>query len=170
MRHGHRRRPSLSRHRRLLPQVDPHGVHSSAKHSPNPFNPQTTIHYDIPAGGADVNISIYDVAGRLVREFINEHRAAGTWSVQWNGDDANGQRVASGVYFYRMRAEALSTRKRWFCSVGTWSPNQVARRSPKCRAEAASDREVTDGAAVSTETAISNWGRARELVPRRRRR
>ena len=79
---------------------------------PNPFNPQTTIHYDIPAGGADVNISIYDVAGRLVREFINEHRAAGTWSVQWNGDDANGQRVASGVYFYRMRAGSFVDTKK----------------------------------------------------------
>jgi FlgD Ig-like domain len=79
---------------------------------PNPFNPVTTIRYDIPAGGADVNIAIYDVAGRMVRELVNEHRGAGTWSVQWNGDDATGQRVASGVYFYRMRAgEFVETRK-----------------------------------------------------------
>ena len=79
---------------------------------PNPFNPQTTIHYDIPAGGADVNISIYDVAGRLVRELVNEHRAAGTWSVQWNGEDDRGQRVASGVYFYRMRAGSFVDTKK----------------------------------------------------------
>ncbi len=71
---------------------------------PNPFNPQTTIHYEIPDAGAHVNISIYDVAGRLVRELVDEHRATGRWSVQWNGDDDRGQRVASGVYFYRMRA------------------------------------------------------------------
>ena len=79
---------------------------------PNPFNPQTTIAYDIPSGGADVNITVYDVAGRMVRELVNEHRAAGTWSVQWNGDDDHGQRVASGVYFYRMHAGSfVETRK-----------------------------------------------------------
>ncbi len=79
---------------------------------PNPFNPITTIAYDIPEGGADVNITIYDVAGRMVRELVDEHRSAGTWSVQWNGDDDRGQRVASGVYFYRMRAgEFNETRK-----------------------------------------------------------
>jgi flagellar hook assembly protein FlgD len=83
-----------------------------AANVPNPFNPTTTIRYDIPAGGADVNITIYDVAGRMVRELVDRHRAPGTWSVQWNGDDARGQRVASGVYFYRMRAGSFSdTRK-----------------------------------------------------------
>ena len=71
---------------------------------PNPFNPITTITYDIPQGGADVSIVIYDVAGRLVRDLVHEHRPAGTWSVQWNGEGDRGQRVASGVYFYRMRA------------------------------------------------------------------
>lgn len=79
---------------------------------PNPFNPITTISYDVPTTGADVNISIYDVAGRLVRELVNGHRAAGRWSVQWNGDDDRGQRVASGVYFYRMRAgQFVDTKK-----------------------------------------------------------
>ncbi len=71
---------------------------------PNPFNPITTIHYDVPAPGADVNISVYDVTGRLVRELVKEHRGAGEWSVQWNGDNDRGQGVASGVYLYRMRA------------------------------------------------------------------
>jgi hypothetical protein len=79
---------------------------------PNPFNPLTTIRYDVPGGGADVNISIYDVSGQLIRSLVNEHRGAGTWSVQWNGDDDRGQSVASGVYFYRMRAgEFVETKK-----------------------------------------------------------
>jgi flagellar hook assembly protein FlgD len=70
------------------------------------------ISYDIPAGGADVNISVYDVAGRRVRELVHEHRPAGVFSVQWNGDDDRGQHVASGVYFYRMRAgEFVDTKK-----------------------------------------------------------
>jgi hypothetical protein len=79
---------------------------------PNPFNPITTIGYGIPAGGADVNISIYDVAGRRVRTLVDEHRPAGLFSVQWNGENDRGQSVASGVYFYRMRAgEFVETRK-----------------------------------------------------------
>ncbi len=79
---------------------------------PNPFNPVTTISYDIPAGGANVNISIYDVSGRLVRELVHEHRQAGVSSVQWNGEDDRGQRVSSGVYFYRMRAgDFVETKK-----------------------------------------------------------
>jgi hypothetical protein len=87
---------------------------SFALHSnvPNPFNPITTISYDVPAPGADVSISIYDVSGKLIRSLVKEHRGAGTWSVQWNGDNDRGQGVASGVYFYRMRAgEFVETRK-----------------------------------------------------------
>lgn len=84
-------------------------LHANA---PNPFNPVTTIGYDVPAGGAEVNITVYDVAGRRVRELVNERRAAGMWSVTWSGDDDRGQRVATGVYFYRMRAGGFTeTRK-----------------------------------------------------------
>ena len=79
---------------------------------PNPFNPVTTIRYDVPASGADVSISIYDVTGRLIRSLVKEHRAAGEWSVQWHGENDRGQGVASGVYFYRMRAgEFVETKK-----------------------------------------------------------
>jgi hypothetical protein len=91
------------------PLPDSFALHANV---PNPFNPQTAIAYDIPAGGADVNITIYDVAGRRVRELVSQHRPAGVFSVQWNGDDDHGQRVASGVYFYRMRAgEFIDTKK-----------------------------------------------------------
>jgi len=79
---------------------------------PNPFNPITTIRYDVPAPGADVSISVYDVEGRLVRELVKEHRNAGVWSAQWNGDNDRGQGVASGVYFYRMRAGAFIDTKK----------------------------------------------------------
>jgi hypothetical protein len=84
-------------------------LHANA---PNPFNPITTIQYDVAADGADVNITIYDVSGRLVRALVDEHRAAGTWSVQWNGDDDRGGRVASGVYFYQMRAGSFVETKK----------------------------------------------------------
>jgi hypothetical protein len=79
---------------------------------PNPFNPVTTIGYDVPRGGADVTISIFDVKGALVKTLVDERRAAGRYTAQWNGDDRRGARAASGVYFYRMQAGSfVETRK-----------------------------------------------------------
>lgn len=86
----------------------------SALHAnvPNPFNPTTTINYDVRSGGADVSIAIFDVSGRLVRTLVHEHRAAGRYSAQWDGLDDAGRPVASGVYFYRMQAANFTeTRK-----------------------------------------------------------
>ena len=95
--------------------MDPDGVPLSTAASLQEY---PTIVSD-GAGGAIVTwrdlrsvISIYDVAGRMARELVNEHRNAGTWSVQWNGDNSNGQRVASGVYFYRMRAGSFVETKK----------------------------------------------------------
>ncbi|MFN0151929.1 MAG: FlgD immunoglobulin-like domain containing protein [bacterium] len=73
---------------------------------PNPVSHETTIEYQIPSGGADVTLAVYDAAGRLVRTLLDGHREAGIWSSQWNGDDERGQRVAPGVYFYRMRTDS----------------------------------------------------------------
>ena len=79
---------------------------------PNPFNPVTTIAYDVPAGGADVTITVFDVRGALVRTLVSAHRSAGQYTVQWNGDDSRGERAVSGVYFYRMTAGSfVETRK-----------------------------------------------------------
>jgi hypothetical protein len=79
---------------------------------PNPFNPTTTIRFDLAREGR-VTLWIYDVAGRQVRELLDEVRAPGYGqSVTWNGRDANGCRVASGVYFYRLEApDRSATRK-----------------------------------------------------------
>jgi len=79
---------------------------------PNPFNPATTVRYDVPATGGHVTITIYDVNGRLVRTLVNEVQAPGEKSVTWNGRDDNGTSAASGVYFYKMRAPGyVMTRK-----------------------------------------------------------
>jgi flagellar hook assembly protein FlgD len=79
---------------------------------PNPFNPSTLIRYEVVPGGADVNITVFDAAGRRVRTLVSEHRAAGSWSVSWNGTDDRGARVSSGVYFYRMHAGAFVDTKK----------------------------------------------------------
>jgi hypothetical protein len=70
---------------------------------PNPFNPTTTIRFALPTS-ASVRINIYNVAGQLVRTGVNEPYAAGFHQYVWNGTDNNGNRVASGVYFYEMKA------------------------------------------------------------------
>jgi len=79
---------------------------------PNPFNPTTTIQYDVSAGGGAVTLQIFDVSGRLVRTLVDGRQTPGSKSVVWNGTNDRGQGVASGIYFYRMTApQFLSTRK-----------------------------------------------------------
>jgi len=79
---------------------------------PNPFNPQTTIAYEVAAAGGWVSIAIFDVQGRLVRVLVDEPRLPGYQSVTWSGKDDTGCSVAAGVYFCRMRVSTYEqTRK-----------------------------------------------------------
>jgi Ca-activated chloride channel family protein len=73
-----------------------------AQNYPNPFNPSTEIAYYLPEGRANyhVKLRIYDALGRLVYELVNSEQAPGHYSVIWNGRDLNGEKVASGIYFY----------------------------------------------------------------------
>ena len=78
---------------------------------PNPFNPMTTIRYDLPEP-SDVILRIYSIRGILVRLLHNGYRPAGYHAVVWDGRDEYGQRVPSGVYFSMLTAGARShTRK-----------------------------------------------------------
>lgn len=70
---------------------------------PNPFNPQTTISYELAAAGV-VELAVYDLKGALVRRLVSEPRPAGRHRAVWNGEDESGQRVASGVYLARFKA------------------------------------------------------------------
>lgn len=70
---------------------------------PNPFNPRTTISYEIPAAGP-VQLEIHDLRGRLVRTLIAGWQPAGAGSVIWDGRDARGRDCASGVYLHTLQA------------------------------------------------------------------
>ena len=70
---------------------------------PNPFNPSTVIGYDLPSR-SDVRIDIYNVLGQSVRTLVSEAQSAGKHTAEWDGRDANGHSVASGVYLYRLQA------------------------------------------------------------------
>ena len=78
---------------------------------PNPFNPMTTVSFYVPEGG-HVDLAVYDISGRMVAQLVNTSVAAGEHSVQWTGTDTRRSRVASGVYFFRMRAGSVVDVKR----------------------------------------------------------
>jgi hypothetical protein len=83
---------------------------------PNPFNPDTWIPYQL-AKSSDVTIRIYNVSGQLVRMLVLGHKDAGLYysrerAAHWDGKNAAGEKVASGVYFYHLRAgDFQATRK-----------------------------------------------------------
>jgi hypothetical protein len=82
-----------------------------AQNFPNPFNPTTSIFFDVKAKG-HVSIKIYNVAGQLVRTLVDEVMDAGSYSEEWKGTNNIGADVASGVYFYKMESKGFSaTRK-----------------------------------------------------------
>ncbi len=70
---------------------------------PNPFNPQTTIVYDLAVAGP-VSLEVFDLRGSRVRTLVAETRPAGRQSAVWNGRDDRGQAAASGVYMARLTA------------------------------------------------------------------
>ena len=79
---------------------------------PNPFNPETWIPYHL-AASTDVRVNIYDAQGTLVRELTLGHQMAGYYTSRsraayWDGRNALGERVASGIYFYQLQTDAVS--------------------------------------------------------------
>ncbi len=78
---------------------------------PNPFNPTTSIRFGLPER-SHINISIYDLAGRLVKTLIDDERDAGYLDVNWQGHDSQGRSVASGLYFVRMQASGFAATKK----------------------------------------------------------
>ena len=78
---------------------------------PNPFNPSTAIGYQLPEAG-QVRLAIYNLLGQEVRELVNERRDAGSFSATWDGTDALGRRVASGIYLYRIQAGSFTATRR----------------------------------------------------------
>ena len=70
---------------------------------PNPFNPITTINYDLPQDGS-VRLIIYDVMGREVTRLVNGFTPAGYHSVRWDARNKMGENVSAGVYFYHLQS------------------------------------------------------------------
>lgn len=78
---------------------------------PNPFNQVTTIEYNVPSS-AQVTIEIFNMLGQKVRTLVNENKSAGTYRIEWNGNDETGQSASTGVYLYRFSAgDIVQTKK-----------------------------------------------------------
>ena len=78
---------------------------------PNPFNPITSIRYDL-SEDAFVNITVYDMGGRIIKTLVNNFQTAGYKSIKWNATDNQGQLVPAGVYLYKIEfGSLLFTRK-----------------------------------------------------------
>ena len=78
---------------------------------PNPFNPSTTLRYDLPQSGM-VNITIHNVKGELVKTLLNSYQNAGFKSVLWNATNDRNKPVSAGLYFYTIQAkEAMQSQK-----------------------------------------------------------
>ena len=75
---------------------------------PNPFNPSTTISYDLP-NESFVSIVIYDAIGQEIRRLVSEQTAAGRYRVQWDALDTQGRAVGSGVYIAKVEAGSFSS-------------------------------------------------------------
>jgi hypothetical protein len=93
---------SFSHDRTVTPPRHPTALLPPA---PNPFNPETTIRYTLSDAGP-VTLSIYSVEGRRITTLVDGHQSPGPHSVLWNGTNASGDGVGSGVYFCRLESQS----------------------------------------------------------------
>ena len=86
--------------------INPPGLPSTPKivsAYPNPFNPSTTIEYEIPEQ-LEVSLIVYDVSGREVQTLVSASQEAGRHSIAWDGTNQHGHQAAGGMYFVRFQA------------------------------------------------------------------
>jgi hypothetical protein len=78
---------------------------------PNPFNPTTRIRYELNSR-LHVSLTVFDVQGRKIKQLVNEVKTPGQYTAEWNGTNADGSRVSTGVYFYRIEAGSFVQTKK----------------------------------------------------------
>ncbi len=86
-------------------------VFSLSQNYPNPFNPKTLIRFTLPKDSW-VKMEVYNILGQKVRTLVDEKLTAGVKEVEWDSKDVNGFEVASGIYFYRIKADDFSDIKK----------------------------------------------------------
>jgi hypothetical protein len=101
----------------VVPAIGSNGipeVYALLPNYPNPFNPSTTLLYEIPEA-AEVSIAIYDILGRKIMQWDEIQKTAGCYGIHWDGTNYSGKIANSGVYIYRMKTgDFLASRKMLF--------------------------------------------------------
>jgi hypothetical protein len=87
------------------------GTYIVSQNYPNPFNPSTTLRYSMSKGEL-VNIAVYDMSGRLVKDLLNGYQNAGYNSIQWNATNNQGQSVSAGMYICIIKIGSYNTSKK----------------------------------------------------------
>ncbi|MCF7923291.1 MAG: FG-GAP-like repeat-containing protein [Candidatus Marinimicrobia bacterium] len=77
---------------------------------PNPFNPSTTITFNVPSNEV-VNLTVYDMRGKVIASLLNKSMNAGSYDVTWGGLDDQGRQVASGAYIYTLKTSSFTDSK-----------------------------------------------------------
>ena len=86
-------------------------IFSLHQNYPNPFNPFTSLRYDLPNDGL-VNITIYDIIGRIVKTLVNSSQTAGHKLVRWNATNNRNEPVSAGIYLYTIQADGFRQTKK----------------------------------------------------------
>tara|TARA_B110000438_G_scaffold22599_1_gene20452 strand:- start:1465 stop:2925 length:1461 start_codon:yes stop_codon:yes gene_type:complete len=92
-------------------KVDLPGIIKLYQNYPNPFNPITNLSYDLPEGSM-VNITIFDMMGRVVRTLVNEYQPAGYKVFQWDAFNNKGESIPTGIYLYTIKAKGYQKTKK----------------------------------------------------------
>jgi len=85
--------------------------YSLLQNYPNPFNPQTTISYELPKDG-NVRVEVYSILGELITTLVDRDQHAGRYQIVWNGLNAKGTQVSTGVYFYKIKSGSFTDVKK----------------------------------------------------------
>ena len=102
---------NVSRHGPISVEIKAPKSFSMAPNFPNPFNPETKIHFEVPKSGT-VLLRIFDTLGREVRTLVNGRKDAGFHEIAWDARDDLGRGVASGIYFYQISYEGHRVTRR----------------------------------------------------------
>lgn len=89
----------------------PHSNELTISNSPNPFNPSTSISYNLPIED-NINLSIFNLKGQIVKVIAEGTQPAGEYNAIWDGTDSTGKSVSSGVYFYTITTTSKTINKK----------------------------------------------------------
>ncbi len=106
---------SLTHERLVATTLPPQGQFDVARifpSRPNPFSGSSRIAYAVPGSGARVEIDVYNVTGRRIRNLVSDFQGAGLYEATWDGRNEAGEEVPAGVYFYRAKIGSVRVNNR----------------------------------------------------------